>query len=137
MLSELSRFFRSLGSVIDGFGERTRAVSALLRSPQTAFLIVTSPEAEPVREAGYLAERLAEAGMARAELIVNRVHSDGLDGKSLGQVEELLSARLGAPLARAWRATSPTSTCSRGATRRASSASPVLSAATRRSSCRT
>jgi anion-transporting ArsA/GET3 family ATPase len=98
MLGELSRFFRSLGSVIDGFGERTRAVSALLRSPQAAFLIVTSPEAEPSQEAGYLAERLVEAGMARAELIVNRVHRDGLDGHSLERVEELLSARLGPPL---------------------------------------
>jgi len=99
MLSELSVFFRSLGSVIDGFGERTRAVSELLRSPQTAFLIVTSPEAEPAGEAGYLADRLIESGMARAELIVNRVHRDGLRGHSAADVEELLSAELGEPLA--------------------------------------
>jgi anion-transporting ArsA/GET3 family ATPase len=99
MLAELSRFFRSLGGVIDGFADRTRAVSALLRSPQAAFLIVTSPEAEPSREAGYLAERLAEAGMPRAELIVNRVHDDGLDGHSSEEVAELLSDELGAALA--------------------------------------
>ena len=35
MLGELSRFFRSLSGVIDGFGERTREVAALLRAPQT------------------------------------------------------------------------------------------------------
>jgi anion-transporting ArsA/GET3 family ATPase len=99
MLADLSRFFRSLGGVIDGFAERTRAVSTLLRSPQAAFLIVTSPEAEPAREAGYLAERLDAAGMPRAELIVNRVHSDGLDGYSAAEVGELLSGQLGAPLA--------------------------------------
>ena len=51
MLGELSRFFRSLAGVIDGFGERTRQVAALLRAPHTSFLIVTSPEAEPAREA--------------------------------------------------------------------------------------
>ena len=51
MLGELSSFFRSLSSVIDGFGERTRGVAALLRAPETAFLIVTSPEPEPAREA--------------------------------------------------------------------------------------
>ena len=33
MLGELSRFFRSLSGVIDGFGERTRGVEALLRAP--------------------------------------------------------------------------------------------------------
>jgi anion-transporting ArsA/GET3 family ATPase len=99
MLADLSRFFRSLGGVTDGFAERTRAVSTLLRSPETAFLIVTSPEAEPVREAGYLAERLDAAGMPRAELVVNRVHSDGLDGYSSEEVGDLLSGALGAPLA--------------------------------------
>jgi|SRR5438270_3115177 len=99
MLADLSRFFRSLGGVIDGFADRTRAVSTLLRSPQAAFLIVTSPEAEPVKEAGYLAERLDAAGMPRAVLIVNRVHSDGLDGYSSAEVEELLSGALGEPLA--------------------------------------
>ena len=99
MLSELSRFFRSLDTVMVGFGERTRAVSALLRSPEAAFLIVTSPEAEPAREAGYLAERLTEAGMDRSELIVNRVHRDGLRGHAPEAVSELLGARLGAALA--------------------------------------
>jgi anion-transporting ArsA/GET3 family ATPase len=99
MLGELSRFFRSLAGVIDGFGERTRAVAALLRSPQAAFLIVTSPEPEPAREAAYLAERLAAEGMPRGELIVNRVHSDGLQGHSVEDVARLLAGELGEGLA--------------------------------------
>ena len=32
MLSDLSTFFRSLSGVLDGFGERTRAVQELLRA---------------------------------------------------------------------------------------------------------
>ncbi len=99
MLGELSRFFRSLGSVIEGFGQRTADVAKLLRSPQTTFLIVTSPETEPAREARYLAQRLSEAGMSRGELIVNRVHSDGLRGHSVEEVAELLTGRLDAALA--------------------------------------
>jgi anion-transporting ArsA/GET3 family ATPase len=99
MLSDLSIFFRSLSGVIEGFGERTAGVAELLRSPETTFLIVTSPEAEPAREASYLAERLAEAGMPQGELIVNRVHRDGLDGHSEEEVAELLEERLGAGLA--------------------------------------
>src|SRR5437764_4210685 len=47
MLGELSRFFGSLSSVIDGFRERTKGVAELLRAPDTSFLVVTSPEPEP------------------------------------------------------------------------------------------
>ena len=80
LLGDLSVFFRSMSGVLDGFGERTRAVAALLRDPDTAFLIVTSPEPEPAREAGYLAAKLAQAGMGTGELIFNRVHVDRLHG---------------------------------------------------------
>jgi anion-transporting ArsA/GET3 family ATPase len=99
MLGELSRFFRSLSGVIDGFGERTRGVAALLRAPQTTFLIVTSPELEPAREATFLLERLAATGMPVGELIVNRVHTHGLHGRSPGEVAELLAPALGERLA--------------------------------------
>jgi anion-transporting ArsA/GET3 family ATPase len=99
MFSELSTFFRSLTGVIDGFGERTRGVAALLRGPQTAFLIVTSPEAEPAKEAVFLAEKLSAAGMHDGELIVNRVHSDGLGGRSEEEVRGLLAPELGEQLA--------------------------------------
>ncbi|MGO9321905.1 MAG: ArsA family ATPase [Solirubrobacteraceae bacterium] len=95
MLGELSRFFRSLTGVIDGFGERTREVAALLRAPHTTFLIVTSPEAEPAQEAGFLLQRLAAKGMPVGELIVNRVHTQGLRGHSAAEVAELLAPALG------------------------------------------
>jgi anion-transporting ArsA/GET3 family ATPase len=99
MLGDLSSFFRSLSGVIDGFGERTRGVSELLRAPQTTFLIVTSPELEPAREARFLADRLAEADMSVGELIVNRVHSVGLDGLSVTEVSAMLAPALGESLA--------------------------------------
>jgi anion-transporting ArsA/GET3 family ATPase len=99
MLGDLSRFFRSLTGVIDGFGEQTRDVAALLRAPGTAFLIVTSPEPAPAREASYLAAHLDEAGMARNGLIVNRVHREGLHGRTREQVTTLLEPDLGERLA--------------------------------------
>jgi anion-transporting ArsA/GET3 family ATPase len=99
MLGELSRFFRSLSGVIDGFGERTRSVAALLRAPETGFLIVASPEPEPAREAVYLADQLASAGMQRGVLIVNRVHQDGLQGHSVTEAAQLLAGELGDRLA--------------------------------------
>jgi anion-transporting ArsA/GET3 family ATPase len=99
MMGELSRFFRSLSGVIDGFGERTRGVAGLMRDPTSAFLIVTSPEHEPASEAVFLAERLSALEMRRTALIVNRVHFDGLDGHSVQEVAELLSDQLGDALA--------------------------------------
>jgi anion-transporting ArsA/GET3 family ATPase len=99
MLSDLSTFFRSLSGILEGFGERTRGVAKLLRDPSTTFMIVTSPEPEPAREAPYLAERLSETGMSLGGLIVNRVHFDGLGGESAEDVEALLTPELGERLA--------------------------------------
>ncbi len=100
MLSELSHFFRSLSGILDGFGARTRAVQELLRSPETGYLVVTSPEPEPVREARFLLMRLGQRGLAAPELLVNRIHSDGLDGHSSEDLEQLLADGLGEDLAR-------------------------------------
>ncbi len=99
MLADLSRFFRSVSGVIDGFAERTRGVASLLREQSTTFLVVTSPEPEPAGEAVFLAARLAERGMSLSELIVNRVHRDGLGGHSAAEVAALLTPELGDRLA--------------------------------------
>ena len=99
MLGDLSAFFRSAAGVLGGFSERTRGVVALLRDPATTFMIVTSPEPEPAREAVFLAERLAAAGMSRGGLVVNRVHADGLGGRSPAEVRARLTPRLGRALA--------------------------------------
>ena len=95
MLRDLSQFFGSLSGVLDGFGQRARGVASLLREPSTTFLIVTSPEPEPAREAEFLDEQLREAGMSRGGLIVNRVHFHGLLGHSREEVHTLLAPELG------------------------------------------
>jgi anion-transporting ArsA/GET3 family ATPase len=99
MLASLSGFFRSLSSVIEGFSERTRRVASLLRDEQTTFMIVTSPEHEPAREAVFLADTLAAAGMSRGGLIVNRAHFDGLGAHTASKARTLLARELDAGLA--------------------------------------
>jgi len=99
MLSDLSQFFRSVSGVIDGFSQRTRDVASLLREKHTTFLIVTSPEPEPAREAVFMAQKLDARGMSRGELIVNRVNGHGLEGHSAREVSELLAPELGERLA--------------------------------------
>ncbi len=99
MLSDLSRFFRSVSGVIDGFADRTRSVASLLRDEHTTFLIVTSPEPEPAGEAVFLADGLSARGMSRGELIVNRVHHNGLGSYDAEEVGVLLAPQLGEGLA--------------------------------------
>jgi anion-transporting ArsA/GET3 family ATPase len=99
LIGELSGFFGALGGMLDGFRERARVVDQLLHDPTTAFLLVTSPEPEPAREALFFAEQLRAAGMSRAGLIVNRVHSDCLDGHTVAEVKALLAGELGERLA--------------------------------------
>ncbi|HEY3021260.1 MAG TPA: ArsA-related P-loop ATPase [Solirubrobacteraceae bacterium] len=100
LLRDVSTFFRSLGGLLDGFRERAAAVKAVLSDPSTTFLIVTSPERDPVEEAIFFHRKLREAGMPFGGLIVNRVQpADGLDGDPHA-VEAELAGALGADLAR-------------------------------------
>jgi anion-transporting ArsA/GET3 family ATPase len=72
LLEDMSVLLRSMGALIDGFRERASAVKALLGDPATTFLIVTSPEREPVAEAIFFRQKLREARMPFGGLIVNR-----------------------------------------------------------------
>jgi anion-transporting ArsA/GET3 family ATPase len=72
LLDDVSQLFGALGGLIDGFRERASAVKALLGDPATTFLIVTSPEREPVAEAIFFHGKLREARMPFGGLIVNR-----------------------------------------------------------------
>jgi anion-transporting ArsA/GET3 family ATPase len=97
LLDDLSVFFRSLSGLIDGFKERAEGVKALLGDPATTFLIVSSPEREPVEEAIFFHGKLAEHGMPFGGLVINRVHA--LDGAAGDADAAALEAALGASLA--------------------------------------
>jgi anion-transporting ArsA/GET3 family ATPase len=95
LMDDLSVFFGALSGVMDGFRERATAVKALLADPATTFLIVTSPEREPVEEAIFFRGKLREAGMPFGGLVVNRVHPLA-DGDASDDVDEAaLAAELG------------------------------------------
>jgi anion-transporting ArsA/GET3 family ATPase len=80
LLEDVSTFFRSLGGLLDGFRERAAGVQRLLSDPATTFLVVASPEHEPVEEAIFFGRELAHAGLPFGGLIVNRVHAHVDDG---------------------------------------------------------
>jgi anion-transporting ArsA/GET3 family ATPase len=67
-------FFQAFQGMEVGFDERAHAVRQLLADPQTAYVVVTSPRADAVEEAGYFASRLEERNARTAALVVNRIH---------------------------------------------------------------
>jgi anion-transporting ArsA/GET3 family ATPase len=99
LLQDLSVFFRSLGGLIDGFKERAKQVNALLADPRTTFLLVTSPEREPIDEAIFFWRKLKAARMPFGGVIVNRVHHDEAPDADPEEVAASLEDELGPKLA--------------------------------------
>jgi anion-transporting ArsA/GET3 family ATPase len=93
LMEDLSVFFSALSGVLDGFRERAAGVKQLLGDPATTFLIITSPEREPVEEAIFFRGKLREAGMPFGALVVNRVHPLAEGGDEVD--EAALAAELG------------------------------------------
>jgi anion-transporting ArsA/GET3 family ATPase len=102
LLTDLSSFFRLLGGLLEGFRARAEQVDALLHDPATRFLLVTSPEREPIDEAIFFHRKLKAARMSFGGGIVNRVHADQLGDEEVGELVGRLveEAGLSRPLAR-------------------------------------
>lgn len=74
LLADLSEFFGAFEAMYAGFSERAESVRALLASDAAVFLVVTSPERDPVDEALFFVEQLRETALPFGAAIVNRVH---------------------------------------------------------------
>ena len=76
LVSDLSTFFGLLGDMTENFSARAREVEALLRSDETAFLLITSAQSEPIDEAIWFRQTLRDSGLPFAGVVVNRFHHD-------------------------------------------------------------
>jgi anion-transporting ArsA/GET3 family ATPase len=99
LLDDLAVFFRSLSGMIDGFKERAQAVNKLLGDRGTVFVLVTSPEREPIDEAIFFWRKLKAARMPFGGVVGNRVHHDLLGDAEVEDVSDELAAELGDKLA--------------------------------------
>ncbi len=73
LLEDLASFFRNFEGMYEGFKQRADEVLVLLQDPRSVFVVVTSPQPPPLREARYFLERLREEGLHSAGLVVNRL----------------------------------------------------------------
>jgi anion-transporting ArsA/GET3 family ATPase len=73
LLLNVSAFVASLETMFGGFRERAEQTYQLLKAPGTAFIVVSSPEPDALREASFFVERLQQEKMPLAGLVLNRM----------------------------------------------------------------
>jgi len=74
-LEQVAEFVSGINDLFGGFKERAEQVSNALRSPEVAFVLVTSPDPLAIGEAQFFSEKLQAAGMNREGIVVNQVHA--------------------------------------------------------------
>ncbi len=72
-LSDIAEFFTLFRTMEGPFVSRARRVSALLSSPSTAYVVVTSAESVAMQEAGYLVDELRRRNHQLAAVVANRL----------------------------------------------------------------
>ncbi|HWU22093.1 MAG TPA: ArsA-related P-loop ATPase [Nocardioides sp.] len=82
VLGDLQGFVQASDTLFGGFRARAEQTYALLKDRETAFLVVTAPQPEPLREASYFISRLREDDMPLAGVIVNRASDATAHGLS-------------------------------------------------------
>jgi anion-transporting ArsA/GET3 family ATPase len=95
-LEQVAGFVSEFNDLFGGFRKRADEVAGTLRSPDLAFVVVTSPAPLAIDEALFFAERLEHAGMKRDAFVINQVHPLVAEpSASAAQLEAEVRAQLG------------------------------------------
>ena len=92
-MGDISEFFILFQTMYDGFVERSKAVGRLLSDRRTTFVVVSTLEATPLREAEFFAEQLTERKLHLGAIVLNKVLPDYLQGRAGAKVAESLKDR--------------------------------------------
>ena len=77
-LQDIAEFFLNFQTMYDGFVERANAVERLLHDRRTSFVVVTTLEGAPLREAEFFCEALNDRGFHLGALVLNKTLPDML-----------------------------------------------------------
>jgi anion-transporting ArsA/GET3 family ATPase len=72
-LEDIAQFFILFQSMYDGFVERARAVHRLMADRRTSFVVVSTLEAVPLREAEFFAQALVDRRLHLGAIVLNKV----------------------------------------------------------------
>ena len=72
-LEDIAQFFILFQTMYDGFVQRARAVQRLLANHCTSFMVVSTLEAVPLREAEFFAEELTNRRLHLGAVVLNKV----------------------------------------------------------------
>ena len=92
-MSDISEFFILFQTMYDGFVERSKAVGRLLADRRTTFVVVSTLEATPLREAEFFAEQLTARKLHLGAIVLNKVLPDYLQGRAGAKVAEAMKDR--------------------------------------------
>jgi anion-transporting ArsA/GET3 family ATPase len=82
VLADSVAFFQAFSGMESGFIERADEVVALIRAPETKFVVVASPRHDTIGEAVWFAEQLVNQGVGIGAAIVNRMQPAFGNGSS-------------------------------------------------------
>jgi anion-transporting ArsA/GET3 family ATPase len=71
-LQDIAEFFLLFQTMYDGFVERARAVTRTLSDTRTTFVVVSTLEASPVREADFFVAALRDRGFPLGAVVLNK-----------------------------------------------------------------
>jgi anion-transporting ArsA/GET3 family ATPase len=77
-LQDIAEFFLNFQSMYDGFITRAQAVERLLHDRRTSFVVVTTLDGAPLREAEFFCQELAARRFPLGAIVLNRVLPDFL-----------------------------------------------------------
>jgi anion-transporting ArsA/GET3 family ATPase len=77
-LEDIAQFFILFQSMYDGFVERAHAVQRLMADRRSTFVVVSTLEAVPLREAEFFAEALIDRKLHLGAIVLNKVLPDYL-----------------------------------------------------------
>ncbi len=77
-LEDIAEFFLLFQSMYDGFVERAKAVTRVLGDRRTTFVVVSTLESAPVREAEFFIDELRRRKLHLGAIVLNKVLPDSL-----------------------------------------------------------